>query len=271
MIIEHKNYGSEACHAYSRDGKPQHSVPYKDKKRAGELRPTTLRDIKEHGWLPSVSSILGIMEKKGLDGWKKEQVAKAASDLHYSTEYSPIDREGFIQDILSLADSRMTKARDLGTEIHGAIENYLRVWSFTEALREPAGDYSEHVGAAVAALKELRVWGQLFESERTFASHLGYGGTVDIAGSTEEWIFDFKAISTLKKRYDWPDRAAQIAAYQMGKYGKLCQGGNILISTENPGEYAIRIWDEEELRHGWDMFCCCFSLWKCVSKYNPAA
>jgi len=263
----------DSVHAYDREGNPRHSVPYKDKKRAGEMRPTTLRDIKENGWLPSVSSILSIMEKKGLDKWKKEQVAIAAAELR---DQCDLDNADWIEWVLKGAEANMTKARDLGTEIHGAIEWYLSFLQTNHPVAYhcqdglvPLSRHSRCVEAAVAALKELGVWGQPFEAEKTFASNFGYGGTIDF--STDCLIVDFKCLTTLKKRFDYPDRAAQIAAYQMGRFKKLCRGVNIMIATDDPGSYALREWSLDELEYGWSMFDACFSLWRIVNKYHPAS
>lgn len=280
---EPKQYGSESCHAYDREGNPRHSVPYKDKKRAGEMRPTTLRDIKENGWLPSVSAILGIMEKKGLDKWKKEQVAKAAYSVFQAEDYRG-DQEAFVGAVLTHADAAMAKARDLGTEIHGAIERYLRGVQGSQEYPEvpylPASElpYSAHTEAAVAALKELGVWGQPFEAEKTFSSPLGYGGTVDFM--SDLMVADFKCVDRLDKKLTYDDRCSQLCAYFIGNsrfpkamekmiyqgQGKLA---NIFISTSEPGKYLIHEWSTEDKERGWLMFQQCLALWKTVNRYDP--
>lgn len=276
MIVSEKTYGSESCHAYTKLGEPRHCVPYKDKKRKGELRPTTLRDIKENGWLPSVSSILGVMAKKGLDGWMKEQVANTAWDFTGRGDWPMGD---WAKLVLEEAEARMTKARDLGTEIHGAIERFLE--RIAPAFNKPEQTYipihipdshSEHVGAAVAALKELGVWGQPFSSERTFASNLGFGGTIDF--STSNLIADFKCVDRLDKKLTYDDRCAQLCAYFMG-FGNFykwpnCRLVNIFISTSEPGKYLIHEWSTEDKERGWTMFQQCFALWKTLHRYDPS-
>lgn len=283
---EVKRYGSESCHAYDREGNPQHSVPYKDKKRKGEMRPTTLRDIKEHGWLPSVSAILGVVEKKGLDGWKKRQVAEAC--LQEVLERGVSNDEEFILQSLERAETNMTKARDLGTEIHGAIERYLQGVQGSQEYPEmpylPASElpYSAHTEAAVAALRELGVWGQPFSAERTFASPLGYGGTVDF--QSHKLIADFKCVDRLDKKLAYDDRCAQLVAYNRGTDSLFADHSdyfwlenrfkqfrlvNIFISTSEPGKYLIHEWSTEEKEHGWAMFKACFQLWKIINRYDP--
>lgn len=268
----------ESQHWYTRDGKPAHDQPNKSK--PGETRPTTLRDARTQLLLPSVSSILGVMAKKGLEGWMKEQVADAAWNLPNSVdEYN--NKDLFIQDVLELANERMTKARDLGTEIHGAIERYLEEARKLQA--DPAYPFlqgfqyahSEHVGAAVAALKELGVWGAPFESERTFASHLGWGGTVDYMtkhyeGDVYPLIADFKCVDRLDKKLTYPDRCAQLRGYEFGTSFLNARLVNIFISTSEPGKYLIHEWSQEDKNHAVSLFFACFELWKVVNKYDPS-
>lgn len=283
LTSEPKTYAGEAQHWYwPKSGEPCHQLPYKDKKRKGELRNTTLRDARELGLYPSVSAILGVVEKKGLDGWKKEQVAKAACSIDWWSD----DRNGasefetesrIIPLILQTAEAQMTKARDLGTEIHGAIERYLQGapnlgdWSIPDEW-----DHSLHIKAAVAALKELEVWGQPFSAERTFASPLGYGGTVDF--QSELIIVDFKCVDRLDKKLTYDDRVSQLCGYFVGnsKFPKQAEGllykarlVNCFICTSEPGEYLLHEWPEEDKERGWLMFCRCFDLWKIINRYDP--
>lgn len=273
---EPKTYGSESGHWYFPDGTPCHQVPYADKKRAGELRNTTLTDARKMGLYPSVSSILGVMAKPGLDNWKKEQVAWSAFDMINEEERC----EWCVEKVLEIAEARMSSARDLGTEIHGAIERYLSEFQKHGEDAYPLG-HLEHVKAAVDALKELGVWGQPFSSERTFASPLGYGGTIDLSG--KNWVVDFKCVDNLEKKLDYPDRGAQLCAYDIGfmkdtdafhpdvmnatwSDSKLA---NIFISTSEPGKYLIKEWSTEEKEYGWSLFQAAFSLWKIVNRYSP--
>jgi hypothetical protein len=277
----------ESCHAYDREGNSRHQVPYKDKKRAGEFRNTTIKDIRENHWLPSVSSILGIMTKKGLDGWMKEQVAKAAFQEILFGVPAKNNSDDFVQAALKRAEENMTKARDLGAEIHGAIERYLTsIRNGVDWLQNPGHPdfvlaYSEHVEAAVAALKELGVWGQPFESERTFASPLGYGGTVDFSAGI--LMADFKCVDRMDKKLAYPDRCAQLCAYCTGTRESVINGQkiddlytisqcrlvNIFISTSEPGRYLIHEWSGEEKEYGWALFQASFALWKIVNRYDP--
>lgn len=288
LTTETKDYAGESNHWYRPDARPCHQLPYKDKKRKGELRNTTLRDARELGLYPSVSAILGVVEKKGLDGWKKERVATAAHELFRSGVPDNVSLEWWNQGVLEIAEENMTKSRDLGTEIHGAIERYLRGVQGSQEYPEmpylPASElpYSAHTEAAVAALRELGVWGQPFSAERTFASPLGYGGTVDF--QSHELIADFKCVDRLDKKLAYDDRCAQLVAYNRGADFLFADNTdsfwvnnrlskfklvNIFISTSEPGKYLIHEWSTEEKEHGWEMFKACFQLWKIVNRYDP--
>lgn len=261
-------FASESNHYYWPDGRPCYSVPNKSK--PGEERPTTLRDAKKLGLLPSVSTILGIVAKPGLNGWAKEQVALAASDCGTWGEFEA--REEWVKYVLRVADERMNSARDLGTEIHGAIERWfigapnLGDWTIEES------PYSLHIRAAVDALKEFGVWGQPFRSEKSFASPQGYGGKVDLSGTPEHpWVVDFKCVDRLDKKLDYPDRCQQLVAYSDGIFGlpTTTRVANVFISTSEPGKYLLREWSEDEKSKGYKVFQAAFRLWREINDYRP--
>jgi hypothetical protein len=74
MIVKDKQ--QDTGHWYTKDGVPAYTTIGK----TGE-RPTTLRDAKKIGLLPSVTTIINIMSKAGLDTWKQQQVLLAALTL----------------------------------------------------------------------------------------------------------------------------------------------------------------------------------------------
>ena len=59
------------------DGVPLHTVL----SAKGEPRPTTLRDARKLGLLPSVTNILSILSKPELTSWLQEQAVMAALTL----------------------------------------------------------------------------------------------------------------------------------------------------------------------------------------------
>ncbi len=75
MII--KSADSESGHWYAADGSPTYKIIGKN----GKERNTTVRDARELGLKPSVTTILGIIGKPGLNTWLQQQVLLAALTL----------------------------------------------------------------------------------------------------------------------------------------------------------------------------------------------
>ena len=68
---------AESVHWYGKDGSPQYTVKAKD----GSDRPTTLRDARKLDLVPSVTTILKVAAKPGLEAWKLEQMLLSALTL----------------------------------------------------------------------------------------------------------------------------------------------------------------------------------------------
>src|SRR3982750_1919915 len=67
-----------ASHWYLPDGTPFYEV---EKKDGSGKRPATLADARKAGALPSVTNVLGVLAKPGLDAWRIEQGIVAALTL----------------------------------------------------------------------------------------------------------------------------------------------------------------------------------------------
>jgi len=114
MIVKEKV--AESGHWYTKDGVPAYTTIGKTGERA-----TTLRDARKLGLLPSVTTIIGIMAKAGLDNWKQQQVLLAALTLpRLQTE----SEQEWLTRVMQ--DSRATgrEAAERGTAIHAIIQGY---------------------------------------------------------------------------------------------------------------------------------------------------
>ena len=253
---------TSGSHWYKRDGEPCYEVPYADKKRAGEMRPATLRDARKMDLLPSVTTILGVISKPGLENWKIEQGMMAALTLPRLDDES---EELFIKRLREDAVAYAKQAASLGTATHRACQRWLTVKEYSEIT------HGYETGAMLKAFADL--WIANFEYvkfrvEVPFACKAGYGGKTDI--KTDEIIFDIKTKNTKKGEniIMYPESGMQLAAYDRGFGGKPRRLINIVISTTEPGRIEMVEWTDK--RDGlYKCFMDAFEVWKYLNNYDP--
>ncbi len=234
---------SENGHWYAQDGTPAYTVIAKG---TGLPRATTLRDARQLGLLPSVTTILRVLDKPALTAWKIEQACLAVLTSPRPAE-EPIDT--FVERILKtekVQDQETEAARDRGTEIHAAIEDYFQG-------RTIAPDIEPWVAPAI---KALMPYGELVATEKVLVGE-GYTGKTDLILQAPAcwWLWDFKSTKKLPdptKGGAWSEHRLQLAAY--AKAFNLANGeeyppntgirkpvrtANLYISTVERGNYVI--------------------------------
>jgi len=250
---------AESVHWYNAtDGSPQYTVKAKD----GSDRPTTLRDARKMNLVPSVTTVMKIMAKPGLDVWKNEQLLLAAMTL--PRKETETEKE-FIARIV--ADSKETgkQAAEKGTRIHESIEKWY------------AGERNvEHVDTAKAFEKAVFEHfkthpDQKWLTEIAFASPMGFGGKVDlhsveglgivVDAKTKDFGPDDKVDA-----YD--EMLMQLAAYRYGLEIPHARCANVFASRTHPGLIKIVEWSEEDLAKGWEMFQCLLRFWKIKNNFG---
>jgi hypothetical protein len=255
---------SESGHFYYKDGSPCYEVPNKSK--PGEMRPTTLRDAKSLGIYPSVTEIIKMLPKPGLDSWKTEQAIMASLTL--PREQNEPDKQ-YIYRIIQDAKEQARKAAEKGTAIHGAIERKLQD-------REIDVSYDIFANSALSSLNDYLQEGfsvyNLCEPEKSFAHPLGYGGKVDLHSRELGFICDFKTkeFDDPNKIKAWDEQKIQLAAYRKGL--DMPEGTrllNVFISTSKPGLVKVVEHDLKEEAHYWKIFESLFNTWKLIKRYEP--
>lgn len=240
---------SESAHWYAQDGSPAYTVLAKN----GSPRPTTLRDARGRGYVPSVTTVMQCAAKPALEAWKQKQMLLAALTLpkiSQETEQQFIDR--------IVLDSKETgkQAAARGTAVHEAIER-----SFTEE----AG-HSPTIEAFHRSVKE-HFGDHKWAVETSFCSPLGYGGKLDL--HTSGIVLDTKTKEfgpgDVVDGYD--EHAMQLAAYRMGLEMPAARCANVFVSVSHPGLICVKEWTEEELQRGWNMFRSLLAYWQFKSKY----
>lgn len=169
MIIRRPNKGS---HFYLKDGSAFYEI---EKADGSGLRPVTVRDAFKAGAYRSVTNVLSVLAKPGLDYWKQEQVVLAALTLpRLPNEEEHVFAERVIVD----SEAQAKKAAEAGTRLHELAAGWLTTG------RIPAPDSEERL------LAPFQAWcqGNLFVDdglcgapETVVLNHgIGYAGRLDI-------------------------------------------------------------------------------------------
>lgn len=253
---------AESVHWYGKDGSPRYTVKAKD----GSDRPTTLRDARKHGYVPSVTTVLKIAAKPGLEAWKQEQMLLAALTLPRldgETEKDLIAR--------IVADSKETarRAAERGTRVHESIEAWydkvrpVEHEDIAKAFEEKVFDHFK--------THPFQPW----LTETAFASELGYGGKVDLWCKADKDAPTGIVLDAKTKEFDDPDAVGaydehllQLAAYRHGLGVPHARCANVFASVTKPGLIKIIEWSEEDLQRGWAMFNHLLGYWKLKNNFG---
>ena len=204
--------GREGGHWYNRDGLVS-GVPSADGKRT--ITRITSAHARKFGLVPSTTTILKIIDKPNLTAWKCREFVRAAGYVGAQK-----DGETFEQYFSRVSEQfdRYNDHAAVGTDIHAQIAQWAE-----------GREYDAIADKAVAWLCRMRdeliaKYGHVdIESEKPFASDLGFGGTVDFKFITSgEVVFiDFKSTDDDKlaqgARLAYRDsHLTQLVAYDMG-------------------------------------------------------
>jgi hypothetical protein len=121
--------------------------------------------------LPSVTSIIGILDKPQLTRWKMREVAKAAIAIPGPQGDEPVER--FADRAIEAAMSQVGEAADLGSRIHAAIENLMR-----GGAEEPSEELRPYVKPVLDWMRQVGVKVTHSEIVLVNAVH-GFAGRVD--------------------------------------------------------------------------------------------
>ena len=240
MIVKDKQ--QDSGHWYTKEGTPAYTTIGKTGERA-----TTLRDARKEGLLPSVTTIINLMSKAGLDTWKQQQVLLAALTL----PREPNEPE---QDWLKrvMQDSRATgrEAAERGTAIHNIIQGYFEQMYLPE---KPA--YLEAIDSTLKSAFGSQLW----LSEKSFGHHLGYGGKCDLMAKPinsqgSGYVVDFKTKDTDLDKVDiYFEHELQLAAYREGLNLPNARCAILFVNGTTNQVKLVEI-EEAQLQKSWDCF-----------------
>lgn len=261
---------TNGSHWYALDGKPVHTLPTKD---GDGVRPTTIRDARKMGLLPSVTNIIGLLDKPQLTRWKMREAAKAALSVPPPQGEEPLDR--FADRAIEHAMSQVTEAADLGSRIHGAIENIIR-----GSAEQPSAEIVPYIKPVVAWMREVGI--RVTHSEIVLVNPMhGYAGRVDAlftwgeADAPNMGILDFKTKKTKAddKIEAYDEHVLQLAAYAAVHYGPKyldrVLAANLFISSTEPGRMELVKHDKGRLVEAYHAFTQMCAIWRFRKGYDP--
>lgn len=240
------------------------------------MKNITLREARELGLLPSVTSILRVMANPWLENWKKEQVIYSAITLPRMP--GELD-DAFAHRVVEDSEAQAAKAAEFGSRIHDSIAEMMTDRMYWDASKEPF-----HVSFPLDRAPYLQgfVEWSMQEIEHVHAvekvvggKHCGYAGRLDLdctlrgVGRT---ICDFKTqnIKEGQRPAFYDTFPIQLAAYADAVPEAQCIG-SIIIDSRAPGPVWPKIWNEVEIDKYVDVFQHCFELWKYQNDYDPQA
>ena len=241
MIIKEKAHGSQ--HWYT----PQGNSAYTTIGKTGE-RPTTLRDAKKLGLLPSVTTIIGVASKgEGLLRWMQEQAILAALTL---PRLDGEEESVWLSRVMKDSKATGMEAAMRGTAIHNIIQGYFEQMYLPE---KPA--YLDGVDNALNSAFGSQPW----LSEKSFGHPLGYGGKCDLMaskvnGKGNGFIVDFKTKTTDLDKVDvYFEHELQLAAYREGLNLPNARCAIVFVNGTTNQVKLIEV-EESRLQKGWECF-----------------
>jgi hypothetical protein len=222
-------------HFYDTSGNPRHFV----KGTNGKERPSTIADAKKHGWLPSVTEVLKVLDKPALTRWLVRQGVYAvttAPDVAGEGLDAKIER---ILDLEAQQDEESRIARDCGSDMHAGLEAL--------SLGRPVDPKLEPwiMPAWRVAVGQQGMFGVRCSVECVLVGD-GYAGKADLITRDDlnktVWIVDWKCVKNLPRNGAWPEAVIQCASYAaaaLKPLGAVIRTANVYLSTVNQGEFYV--------------------------------
>lgn len=261
-ILTDTKQKSQGSHWYSLEGEACHQIA---KAKGDGMRNVTVTDARKLGLFPSVTNILGVIAKPGLDKWKLQQVAKAAfnrpPDGKESAEY-------FTDRIIESAFDQVVDAADFGSRIHDALEKIFEGEPVEEELQpyvQPTLDWKREKGLTFTHREITLV-----------NAGEGYAGRCDVIAQGKKGqlvILDYKTRKTKEgeKVATYDGQGMQLAAYAVAHWGEAMlekvTAANVFISTTEPGR--MEVCKHDDLVSEWHAFKAACLLWRKMKGFDP--
>jgi hypothetical protein len=214
------------------------------------------------GLYPSVTSILGIMDKPQLTNWKIEQAIMSSLTLPKEENET---LEDYARRIVKDSRESTKKAAEHGSRMHECMENILlgRAVSTDETLAPYIKTFTEWAEKNV----EKTYW-----CEKALVG-AGYAGRCDAYVKLKgvgDAIIDLKN-RKVNPRYEpfFETDIAQLWAYRSASENPKCACVSVALASNDPEKLVTKTWEDDELYQAGIAFCAMQKVWAWVKNYTP--
>ena len=270
IISEPRKLPPSGQHWYTLAGEACHRQP--------DGKATTLREARTQNLVPSVSGIIGLIERPHLTKWKCDNMIKTT----LKNPYVPGEPEqDYITRIHGYANIDKQKTLDFGSRVHKAIEEYNLLHKLRCSYGNRYSKFDESKDPELWPYLETYIrWAQerlksIIAVEKTVVNtRWGYGGTIDLVcqihGIKGEVIVDFKTQRYEGKRPTFHhEYGYQLAAYRK-TFKPIPKCISLVINAIEPRPAVEKIYTAKELQRGWRVFRSTIKVWQESKKYEPA-
>ncbi len=243
-------------HWYKPDGSPLYTIIGAN----GKERDTTLRDARKLNLSPSVTTVMSMAAKPGLDQYLQTQLLDAVASIGVH------DSDFWRQSVIQKSKEHSQNAASKGTVIHDALEQYF-LGNYEHGF--PAN--LEAICLPVVTFLDKTFGNIKWSPERSFSHNLGFGGKVDMSFDDGAFpaVLDFKTKDTndIKKMVAYDEHGMQTAAYAVGLDIPTARRYNLFISTQVPG--LLSLTESIDFERDWGMFESLLKFWQLKNRYKP--
>ena len=241
-------------HWYDKKGEAAYTIVGSN----GKERNTNLKDARKHGYVPSVTTILGVAAKPSLENWKINQALNSALTLKRRDDESA---NQFFYRCKEHSKSIGKQAAEMGTTIHAMIEQGF------------AGGKETKPYLIIKEYLDKIFPNEEWVAESSFCADAGYGGKIDLY--SESGIFvDFKTKDNLDgkegSKLVFNEHGMQLSAYAEGCGFDDPERVSIFVDRKDTGLIVPHRWTKSTHAKHLQMFNSLLTYWKLFKNYDPS-
>jgi hypothetical protein len=219
-----------------------------------------LREARKVDGVPSVTTVLNVLDKSGLTEWKIKQGILAALTLPKIQDETD---EDYLKRILLDSKEHSKNAADMGTEIHNFIENYLK----KKIKLFQSHQDTDYVWTNITNWIDENI-GKIFGVEEVvICPNLAVAGRYDCYCMTMEGqtLIDWKTQAVKKdKPIFYEEWTYQLGGLHLIMNADITQHWSVVISAakDTLGNIYVKKWSYDEIIKGMQIFNYCLQIFK---------